>query len=80
MKIKPEYEDEMIDKMISDLEDCLSKIQNIDFSCALSNYDDVANFADCYSDSREDNVHTAYKILDNLYDVLIYIKHKKEIK
>ena len=41
MKIKPEYEKEMLEKVRDDLDTVLSLIQNIDMSLALSNYKEL---------------------------------------
>lgn len=77
MKIKPEYENEMIDKMINDLDDALLLIQNVDISCSLSNHKEIMEFSNLYAENKDLTLDKAYFILCNLHSILIKIKNKE---
>ena len=43
MKVKPEFEKEMLMKMVEDIENAIDLIISVDLSTSLSNYDELSN-------------------------------------
>ena len=58
MKIKKEFEKEMLLKIQEDLDTCLSLMQNIDLSLALSNFSEIESL------SITKEFHELYKVFD----------------
>lgn len=61
MKIKPEFEQEMLEKMIDDIEHAINLIINVDLSTSLSNYEEL---------SKSQNCRLAHNQLFQLRDVI----------
>lgn len=68
MKIKPEYEEEMLLKITKEIDEVLCLLSGIDLNISLSNYDDIAN---------NESITIAYKELASLKR-LLHTKHNKE--
>lgn len=47
MKIKEEFENEMLEKMIEDIEHAINLIINVDLSTSLSNYEELSKSQNC---------------------------------
>lgn len=47
MKIKEEFENEMLEKMIEDIEQAVNLIINVDLSTSLSNYEELSKSQNC---------------------------------
>lgn len=58
MKIKPEFEKEMLLKIRDDLDNCLTLMQNVDLSLTLSNFEEIESL----NITRE--FHGLYKVFD----------------
>ena len=58
MKIKPEFEKEMLLKIQEDLDSCLSLMQNIDLSLTLSNFSEIESL------NITKEFHELYKVFD----------------
>jgi hypothetical protein len=58
LKIKPEFEKEMLLKIQEDLDSCLSLMQNIDLSLTLSNFSEIESL------NITKEFHELYKVFD----------------
>ena len=67
MKIKPEYEKEMIDRIIADLETSLLLLQNVSMSLALVNNKDICKYSVTYKEENIATIDKAYNITYKIY-------------
>lgn len=70
MKIKPEYEEEMLLKITKEIDEVLMLLAGIDLNISLSNYDEIVD---------SEAITVAYKELVSLKRLISIRTNKKEV-